>query len=365
MTLKGKGFFIWQIARCENGDVEAVADLAEQSGLSHILVKIADGAYPYNIVNDIDLVPPLVQALRDRLISVWGWHYVYGYEPQAEAQIAIQRLNELGLDGYVIDAEAQYKEPGKEEAALIFMAALRAALPDFPIALSSYRYPTYHPTLPWVEFLQSCDLNMPQVYWIGAHNPAEQLARSLREFEAITPFRPLIPTGAAFIEGGWQPTVAEVLEFLQAARDLNMTAANFWEWYNCRKNLPDIWNAIRDFPWPFDDSDLDIVLRYMAALNSHDVERVLALYNDNAVHVLSSRTLQGTDQLRWWYNDLFTRVLPEASFTLIESQGEASTRHFTWSAISSRGQVENGADSFGLVGEKITYHYSHFSVTSP
>lgn len=365
MTLKGKGFFIWQIPRCENGDVAAIADLAEQANFSHILVKIADGDSPYNIVNEIDLVPPLVQALRARSIAIWGWHYVYGYEPQAEAQIAIQRLNELGLDGYVIDAEAQYKEPGKDEAALIFMEALRDALPTFPIALSSYRYPTYHPMLPWVEFLQSCDLNMPQVYWIGAHNPAEQLARSLREFEAITPFRPLIPTGAAFIEGGWQPTTAEVLEFLQAARDLNMSAANFWEWSNCRRNLPDIWNAIRDFPWPFDDSDLDIVLRYINALNSHDIERILGLYNPNAVHVLSSRTLQGTDQLRWWYNDLFTRVLPGATFTLVESTGETSTRHFSWRATSSRGQVENGSDSFGLVGGKITYHFSYFTVTSP
>jgi hypothetical protein len=45
-------------------------------------------------------MPPLAAALRARGISGLGWHYVYGYNPGAEAKIAVQRVKELGLDGY-------------------------------------------------------------------------------------------------------------------------------------------------------------------------------------------------------------------------------------------------------------------------
>jgi hypothetical protein len=306
-----------------------------------------------------------MQALSERGIQSLGWHYVYGYDPIGEADIAIQRVQTLGVQGYVIDAESQYKLPGRDVAARIFMDRLRQFLPDMMIALSSYRFPTYHPQLPWVEFLEKCDYNMPQVYWVEAHNPGEQLTRSLREFEAITPFRPLIPTGSAYLQGDWQPTVAEINEFLQTARALNISAANFWEWGHTRLYLPELWEAVADYPWPIDPSNQDIVERYIAALNSHDADQVVVLYNTNAVHVTGERTVQGIEAIRLWYTSLFTDILPSASFTLTSSTGSLGSRQFTWMAISTAGSVSDGSDSFGLVDGKITYHYTSFTVSYP
>jgi hypothetical protein len=363
LTLQGKGFYIWQIPRCENGDVDAIANLASVSAFSHVLVKIADGTSPYNIYNDVDAVPPLVAALKDRSIQVLGWHYCYGYEPLAEAAIAIQRITQLGLDGYVIDAEAPFKEPGKDESARQFMDSLRATLPDFPIGLSSYRYPTYHPAFPWQAFLEKCDFNMPQMYWLQAHDPAEQLIRCVREFQAIIPFRPIFPTGAAFKEGGWQPTVSEVIEFLSTAQNLNLSAANFWEWYNCRTYLPEIWDTIKIYPWPTDVAEQDIVQRYFAALNAHDPAGVLALYHPKAVHVTASRTVQGPNAIGAWYIAFFNQLLPNATFNLLESTGTLASRQFTWTAASSAGTVDNGRDALGLVEGKILYHYTYFTIT--
>ena len=114
MALSGKGFFIWQIPNCEGGDAQKIAAEAKTAGLSHVLIKIADGIYTYNYdwAQHVDLAFPVAQALRAEGIQVWGWHYVYGNSPTAEADIAIKRIKELSLDGYVIDAETQYKEPG-------------------------------------------------------------------------------------------------------------------------------------------------------------------------------------------------------------------------------------------------------------
>ncbi len=367
MIPQGKGFYIWQIRRCESGNAVAIANAAVQAGLTHVLIKIADGTDPYNIdaTSGVDLVPPVVQALRQRGVSPLGWHYVYGYEPEQEADIALQRISATGVDLYVIDAEAQYKLPGRDQAARTFMARLRASLPVFPMALSSYRYPTYHPTFPFQAFLESVDFNMPQVYWVEAHNPGEQLIRSLREFQAITPFRPLIPTGSAYLQGDWEPTPAEIIEFLDTARNLNLTAANFWEWGHTRLYLPDLWQTVADYDWDEIPSGEEIVRRYFVALNSHNPDQVVALYHPNLIHVTPQRTIQGTDLLRLWYQVYFSQVLPQATFTPGDQSGDTGSRHFSWTATSSAGNVTNGQDSFGLVDGKIVYHYTYFTVTQP
>ncbi len=364
MTLKGKGFFIWQIKNSEGGDVNRIASLAKDAKLTHVLVKIADVTASYNIINGVDLVRPLVRALRDRKVSPWGWHYVKGDDPLGEANKAIQRLQELDLDGYVIDAEIEYKEPGKADAARKFMSRLRSALPDITIALSSYRYPSIHPQIPWREFLDKCDLNMPQVYWLHAHNPADQLTRSVREFQNLEPFRPVVPTGAAYKEHGWAPTSSEVFEFLQTTKSLNLTAANFYSWDSCRANLPDIWNTIRVYEWETTPPPADITAQYIAALNSHNPDKVVELYSPTAVHITAARTIQGHAAIRAWYQSVFDQLLPGGKFTLTGFTGTVSSRHLTWTATSFQGKVNNGSDTLGLSDGKIIYHYSFFSVTS-
>jgi len=367
MTLQGKGFFIWQVPNCEGGDANAIASLAASANLTHVLVKIANGILPYNVdkKSGTDWAVQLAQALRLQNIKVLGWHYVYGNNPVAEANIAIQRIHDINADGYVIDAEAEYKQPGKAAAANQFMTQLRAALPTLPFALSSYRFPSYHPQLPWREFLSRCDFNMPQVYWEKAHNAGDQLTRSVQEFQAMTPFRPIIPTGAAYQEHGWQPNVSEVLEFLNTSQTLNLSAANFWEWSDARSGImPGVWEAIRDYQWGAPLPPKDICQRYIIALNSHNPNQVVDLYTPNSVHVTATQTVQGIDAIRAWYTSFFTQLLPNASFSLTSFNGTDSNRHFTWTATSSKASVQNGNDTLGLSNDKIVYHYSFFTATT-
>lgn len=364
INLAGKGFFIWKIAGCESGDANAIALAADQAGCSHVLVKIADGTRSYNIDSQtgVDLLPAVVQALRARKIKILGWHYVYGFDPLGEANKAVQRVQQLRLDGYVIDAEAEYKQPGKSEAARRFMTQLRTGLPGFPVALTSYRYPSYHPQFPWRAFLEKCDLNMPQVYWMQNHNPGEQLTRCVNEFQALVPFRPIIPVGAAFCEDNWSPTTSDVKEFLQTAQRLNLRAANFWEWSNCRSRLPDIWREIADYDWPVHTTP-DICQQYISALNSHDPNKVVNLYYPSGVHVTALRTVQGTPAIHNWYTNFFSQTLPDATFLLTSFSGTGSSRYLTWTALSNAGRVQNGSDTLGLINGKIAYHYTFFSVS--
>lgn len=365
MSLIGKGFFIWKIQGCENGNGGAITSVARQTGLSHILIKVADGTYSYNVTsNGQDLALELARTLSAGGIQVWGWHYLYGDDPIGEANKAIQRLNQIALDGYVLDVEREYKSPGKGQAATTFMTRMRTAFPNLPIALCSYRFPSYHPQIPWKEFLERCDLNMPQVYWQNAHNPSDQLIRSVNEFKSLSPYRPILPVGSAFRSGAWAATPEDVVQFLQTAQSLNLSAANFWEWSNCRQYLPAVWDAIRDYSWPVTPAPPDIALQYIAALNSHDPEQVLGLYTPNAVHVNAVRTIQGSTALRVWYQTLFSQLLPNATFALSSYSGTGNTRHITWTAKSSIGNVLDGNDTLGLLNGKIAYHYSFFSLST-
>ncbi|MFM8322882.1 MAG: nuclear transport factor 2 family protein, partial [Chloroflexota bacterium] len=254
---------------------------------------------------------------------------------------------------------------GRDAAARTFMNRLRSALPKLPIALSSYRYPTYHPTFPWVPFLEKVDINMPQVYWVEAANPGEQLLRCQREFQAITPFRPIIPTGSAYLQGSWRPTPAQITEFMDTARSLNMAAANFWEWAHTRQYLPDLWDTIAAYSWPAAGACADLLQCYFAALNARSLDQLSALYLDNAVIVTAERTIQGAAAIREWFAALFQQ-LPNAVFKLGAQRGDLSTGalHFSWTASTSAGTIASGQDSLGIVDRKIAYHYAYFTRSS-
>jgi hypothetical protein len=363
--LTGKGMFIWIIKNCHNGDVNEIVKKARNANYSHVLIKIANGIYSYNVdwETKVDMVPPLIQGLKSMGIQAWGWHYLFGDQPVQEAQKAITRIRQLGVDGYVINAEGHYRN--KYTAATTFMNALRAEIKDIPVGLSSYRYPAYHTPLPWDQFLKKCDLVMPQVYWMNAHNPGAQLAKSVTQFRNLKYTPPIVPTGAAFTEWGWTPRVSEVLEFMRTAKSMNLPAINFWEWSNLFQYLPaDYYRAIRDFDWdPGPKPPGDIAELFIQALNSHNVDQVQALYQDKAVHITSERTVQGKDAIKSWFGSLFKDILPNAVYILAGFTGKGNIRHINWTASSSAGNVQDGSDTLGLIDDKIAYHFSEFTVS--
>lgn len=363
MVPKGKGFYIWKIPNCENGDPESISLAAHKAGLTHVLIKIANGIYDYNYdtATKEDLIGPVADALHKRNINVWGWHYVFGDLPKQEAKVAIKQIKSLPLDGFTIDAESEYK--GKYTPCRIFMKELRNALPDFPMALSSFRYPKYHRDLPWKDFLSYCDFNMPQVYWEKSHNPGYQLDRSQNEFQSeVEVFRPIIPTGPVYCAGGWCSSSDEIIEFMNKAISLKMSAVNFWSWDYCHNKMPELWETISDFNWPNSPNpEKDIPEKLVASLNSRNTHSILALYSKDAVHINANRTIQGHSELRKYYDDLLKNNLQEATFRIIDLDGNNQTRHFTWLANRGNSEIGRGEDTIGISEDKIIYHYSSYS----
>lgn len=246
----GKGMFVWSLPHCAGGNPIALAAKAKEAGFSWIALKVQDGTNLYHE----SMIGPAVDALRNQGIAVWGWGYVYGGNnlklsvASSEASITALAMKRYGLAGFLIDAEVEYKrQPRNSEWASTYMKAVRASLPETPIGLCSYRYPTLHPQIPWSKFLAGCDFHAPQVYWIDAHNPGEQLKRSVAELQALRKL-PVVPVGAAFAYGKWAPTVAELNQFDQTARKLKLPGVTWWSWQHAEHDAA-WWEAIAGHVW--------------------------------------------------------------------------------------------------------------------
>jgi len=259
--LAGKTMFIWKLAVCAGGNPVRLAEMAKDAGISTVIIKAADGIDDQNQGTTSwggpNLLPAAVDCLRSAGIRAIGWQYIYGANligisiAANEARAAIRNIQKYRFDGWIVDPEKQYKRKGAAGWADVYMTALRSACPDVAIGLCSYRFPSLHPEIPWSNFLRRCDFHAPQVYWMQAHNPGDQLRRSYRELMALKSM-PFIPVGAAFVEAGWQPTVAEINEFDRSAHELQLAGVSWWEWGENGQGVeyhPEWWAAISAHDW--------------------------------------------------------------------------------------------------------------------
>lgn len=360
MKLKGKGYFIWMLKHCEKGNPDRIAALAREAHLTHVMIKVADGAFPYNVdlESGFDYVRPVIKKLQSQNIAVWGWQYIYGNYPTQEAEIAAKRAVELGLDGFVVNAEKEFKQPKKAAAASRYMSILRNSLGSLPIALSSFRFPSYHASFPFSSFLEYCDYNMPQVYWMKSKNTAgAQLQRSINEYNQIKPFRPIIPTGPTFKEHGWVPQENEVIEFIQTAQKLNLPAVNFWYWEGCRRDLPRHWDLVQNFRYDTADTGNNFVSQYFSALNSNNPDKVLKFYHNNAVVIRIGRSLVGKGAIKDW---IATTIADHKGqkFDLLQENVDRHIHNFRWQVQNQNGSLTEGSDTMGVIENTIRYHYS-------
>jgi len=238
---------------------------------------------------------------------------------------------------------------------------LRKGIPGIPVGLSTYRYPSVHYPFPFSAFLEYCDLNLPQIYWIKSVNPAQQLQKSYDEYKAIKPWRPFVPTGAAFGYGNWTATPAQIVEFLTKARAMNLPGANFWEMASARDNGGSLWKAIKGYNWatgtapvvqpdpapaPISSSPTpDIYTRLINAMNSRNPKNPASLYEKMTGKVFAgNQKYKGRAAIEDWYTKLFNKIMPKATFTLRSWSWKGYVFKFNWKAIAG-GKTWLGSDT--------------------
>lgn len=278
----GKGIYVWQSKSIFNSSIGELINYIAYLKLDHIMLKIGDAAN--NGSRSYSDMKSVVDTIRSHFptLKILGWHYIYcgawldklgriRYDniasPEAEANFAKAQIKNLGLDGYVIDAERELKfgfgdnDRTKNPVfrALRFMGTLKGI--GVPVALASYRFPNYHRDFPWESFLDN-DLmkyHMPQVYWGNyEHASIQELTNSIRQLKALKDL-PFIPTGRAYIgDGHPNPKPSEIYEFTKLARDLDLAGVNYWamDFLLTHPNGALRSLVIRDFDWGLDQPNV-------------------------------------------------------------------------------------------------------------
>lgn len=243
---RGKGMLIWQLDKAAGGDMVKMADFARGANFKWISIKVAERGVLYNPSK----INQAITELRARGISVRGWGYIYPENAVTQAKNTAKIVQDLGLDGYEMDIESEWKVGNLTTQATQYAQTLRNELgPNVGIGLCSFRYPSLHP-LPWKEFLSICDYHAPQVYWVGATTetaPAQQTQKSHDQLIALKNI-PFIPIGIATAHpigtSIWNPTVAQLNNFSKFSKDNQYPGYGYYEWNPAFANK-DWWEAIR------------------------------------------------------------------------------------------------------------------------
>lgn len=249
MTIAGKGIYVYLLDEFGGKSPKEMVQKLRNAGINRVYLKIADGSDSWPKKNDFNAAT--AAEAKNAGLTVWAWHYVYGNHPEAEAAIAAKRVKDLGLSGYIYDAEKEYENKQKKTAAETFVAQLKKQMPAGTIlGFSSFKYPSNHPDLPWQTLAAAADVLMPQVYWVQANNPAAQTDKAIGEWKKLNPNALMVPTGAAYEEDGWRANAADVKTFLLHAKD-TCKAADLWYWDDLAKvSGKDYVDAVTSVVWP-------------------------------------------------------------------------------------------------------------------
>lgn len=216
----GDGMWIWYLSKSHGGDVDRIAEQAQEHGVRTIYVKSADGTSVWSQFN-----ADAVAALKATGLKVCGWQFVYGRDPIGEA-VAGAAAATAGADCFVIDAEGDYE--GKYAQAQRYVEKLRELVgEDYPVGVTSFPYVDYHPGFPYSVFMGpgGAQVNLPQAYWKTIGDEVdESLAHT---YMWNIPYEtPIFPLGQTY-DG---PRPAEIRRFRQLSYAYGARGLSWWVW---------------------------------------------------------------------------------------------------------------------------------------
>jgi len=244
----GKGMWIWELPSILGGDVNAIISKMKAYDISYAVVKAGDGENTWDQWN-----ADLVKKFHDAGLKIYSWSFIYGQNPNREANIASWAINQGG-DGHVFDAETQYEHLSDPNAAADQMLqVLRQLNPNAFIAHAPMPIIDFHTRFPYKVFGKYCDAVMPQVYQGDFKMTSEAAINWMYEqwskWEAQWPEesrKPIIPLAQAYDNYELKPAYVlkpqDLTDFINAAKGYK--SVNFWSFQHILR--PDCWDAIRD-----------------------------------------------------------------------------------------------------------------------
>jgi hypothetical protein len=245
----GKGMWIYEPQRTENGNVAAIVAKAKATGLSHLYVRMGSAWDGFNVAPFIDRLLPEAHAAG---IQVFGWDFPKLDPWQDDIKRARTMIAHAAPGGHRIDgfsADIETRSEGTHvtpQAAAEYGKALREAVgPGYPLIATVPRPSPARASFPYAEAVASYDAIAPMVYWLN-RQPDTDVAGAMAFLARFD--KPVFPVGQAYdgvAEGGRKgvPSRDELVRFARAAAANGAAGVSYWSWQAADQQA---WDAVRD-----------------------------------------------------------------------------------------------------------------------
>jgi hypothetical protein len=258
-----KGTFLWKVPLIEKGDPIKIAELLKSAGMTRLDVKVAEGnaMYKVPIWNHAtwgqNVKRDWVRAIQGAGIKVFGYGFAYGYDAVGEGMIAARAVNELKLDGWIVNAEGRFESwSDSGNRALIYVRRFRDNSPHVPALACTW--PLWRN--PWTGsywhkedmakvFMDDFEYGMPMIYWWN-NRAILWLEKAVEQWRNLVTDKPLIPVGRAYSgEGLGTLQLHEVQAFGDRVREMPEDVLGE-SWWVLRLALarPEVWDIIKKLP---------------------------------------------------------------------------------------------------------------------
>lgn len=192
------GAWIWRLAKID----PHYLDRLEAAGCRRVYLKVFDdrsGTTSDDFFWDFQCSSALVQKFNSRGIEVVGWGYHFDQRksiPVKEEVEAVQRAMDCGLEGYVVDVEAEVESPATRTPLKALLEGLRPAVGGKFLGYTSFGHPGLHPNVPWKLLDEHTDIAFPQIYfekWTFGHSDAVEIAKAIAAHHTLGLDNPLCP----------------------------------------------------------------------------------------------------------------------------------------------------------------------------
>lgn len=237
------GMWIWYWNLCEGGNLDRIIARAKANDLHWIAPKLVSGSLNFDEPHQNQTLwknPSIISSLQSEGIKVYGWGYHYGNYTSSDdwrttsqwETDAVLRAFDLGIDGYIYDAEQEFEESvNPAEAAETMCRKVRERTEGSLLAYSPQAIPSYHRKFPYEIFEAYTDITMPMLYWKAfGMNVGSVIDWHLRDWQE-TFNKPIsanewMPIGQAY-DG---VNLSEVRQFQHKIKQHGAEGSSYWLW---------------------------------------------------------------------------------------------------------------------------------------
>lgn len=239
----GRGFYIWRLPKCENGDIGKIIDRCQECNISWLAIKCGDQGGEWS-----QFTPELVKQLKDAGISVGGWSYDTPGDDshlQKQADVYLRAVQD-GAQFVLLDTEVEFECKNADDYAKRYCDKVKDSLlmyPDVSIGYAPIDVISFHQAFPYTVFSEACDWTSPQAYW--ATHGISEVSSTKRYLEQWTSFeahnsmvkKPRAAGGTCY----GSSTAAEMLHFERTLQLAGEIGCLYWSWQQAG---PEIWSGL-------------------------------------------------------------------------------------------------------------------------